>query len=551
MDSIEQQSILTLVRAGLGFREIERKLGVRRETVSKYAKAAGLGPPPKSKPASAEGVPTGSGDQNRPAAVGCPPDGGAAKPPATPGVNISTCAPWAEWIAEQIDLGRNAMAIYQDLVDRHGFTAKYDSVKRYVGRLREREPERYDRLEFLPGEEAQVDYGQGAPTLYEKTGRMRRPRLFVMTLRYSRKAFRKVVWSSSKETWARLHEEAFRTFGGCPQYVVLDNLKEGVLEADIYEPRLNPVFAAMLDHYGVVADPARPGDPDRKGSVENAIGHTQSTALKGREFSALEEQNEFLASWEERWAAPRIHGRAKRQVREMFEEERPYLKTLPLTRFRYFKQESRTVQDDGMIEVARSYYFASPKLIGARVPVRIFDTEIEILHPTSLALVRRHAIRPRPGSLSIDDSERIFNPSRQTEQLLRQARAIGPSTHALCELLFREEGRTGQRRIQGLVALTRRFSADRVERACAHALERGCRRYKTIRQLLEAEADQAAREAAPAGLAQNHALIRTAADYQQFWESHSQMTLGLQSLPELSTCNNKESMTHADESNRT
>lgn len=546
MDTTEQQSILTLVRAGLGYREIERKLGIRRETVSKYARAAGLGPPGKPKPASGEGVPTGSGEQNRPAVEGCPPGGGVSKSLATPGVNISTCAPWAEWIAEQVDLGRNAMSIYQDLVDRHGFTAKYDSVKRYVGRLRQREPERFDRLEFLPGEEAQVDYGQGAPTLYAKTGRMRRPRLFVMTLRYSRKAFRKVVWNSSKETWAKLHEEAFRAFGGCPQYVVLDNLREGVVEPDIYEPRLNPVFAAMLAHYGVVADPARPGDPDRKGTVENAIGHTQSTALKGREFSSLEEQNEFLASWEERWAAPRVHGRAKRQVIQMFNEERPYLKGLPLTHFRYFKQESRTVQDDGMIEVARSYYFAAPQLIGARVPVRIFDTEIEILHPTTLALVRRHAVRPRPGSLSIDDSERIYNPSRQTERLLKQARTIGPATHALCELLFREEGRTGQRRIQGLVSLTRRFTADRVERACVQALERGCRRYRTIRMLLEAEAEQQSRSDTTQ-LVQHDVLIREAADYQQFWEEHSQMTAGLQQLAAHND-NNKEYMTHADES---
>jgi transposase len=72
-------------------------------------------------------------------------------------------------------------------------------------------------------------------------------------------------------------EEAFRTFGGCPRYVVLDNLKQGVIKPDLYEPELNPVYAAMLAHYGVVADPCRVADPNRKGTVENAIGHTRST----------------------------------------------------------------------------------------------------------------------------------------------------------------------------------------------------------------------------------------------------------------------------------
>jgi transposase len=96
------------------------------------------------------------------------------------------------------------------------------------------------------------------------TDRYRKPRLFVMTLRYSRRCFRRVVWKSSQETWARLHEQAWRYFGGSCRYVVLDNLKEGVIKPDLYEPQLNPVYAATLAHHGVVADPARVGDPNRK-----------------------------------------------------------------------------------------------------------------------------------------------------------------------------------------------------------------------------------------------------------------------------------------------
>ena len=71
-------------------------------------------------------------------------------------------------------------------------------------------PERFDVLEFLPGEEAQVDYGQGALTL-TAGGKYKKPYLFVMTLKYSGKSFRKVVWKTSQEVWAQLHEEAFRS----------------------------------------------------------------------------------------------------------------------------------------------------------------------------------------------------------------------------------------------------------------------------------------------------------------------------------------------------
>jgi transposase len=108
---------------------------------------------------------------------------------------------------------------------------------------------------------------------------------------------------SGQQVWASLHEQAWRYFGGSCRYVVLDNLKEGVLKPDLYEPQINPVYATTLVHYGVVADPARVRDPNRKGAVEHAIGHTQATALKGRRFQTLEAQNEFLEHWESTWAA--------------------------------------------------------------------------------------------------------------------------------------------------------------------------------------------------------------------------------------------------------
>lgn len=191
------------------------------------------------------------------------------------------------------------MSFYQDLVERHRFIHVYNSVKRFVGALKAREPERFDVLDAFPGEESQVDFAQGALTRVAN-GKYRRPYLFVMTLKYSGKSFRKVIWKANQESWAWLHEEAFRTFGGSVQYVVLDNLKQEVIHPNLYEPAINPVYAAMLAHYGAVADAARVADPNRKGTVESAIQHTQSTGIKGRKFESIEEQNEWLAHWDER-----------------------------------------------------------------------------------------------------------------------------------------------------------------------------------------------------------------------------------------------------------
>jgi transposase len=529
----KQNDVLALVRAKISFREIEERLGIRRETASKYAQSAGLWTPP-AKPATAPEVATGSEIKTGHESSPRPPDGTASVSESTlakiPAHARSACEPHREWIEAQIRLGRNAMAIYQELVDRYDFKHQYNSVKRFVRCLKRREPEQFDRLEFLPGEEAQVDYGQGAPTRCPKTGKMRRPRLFVMTLRYSRRSFRKVVWNSSQEVWARLHEEAFRYFGGCPRYVVLDNLKEGVLKPDIYEPLLNHVYGAMLNHYDVVADPARVEDPDRKGSVENAINHTQETPLKGKTFESIEEQNAFLMHWEEKWAAPRVHGRAKRQVQAMFEEEKPFLKPLALMPFRYFKQESRTVWDDGLIQVGQCYYAALPAPLFSQVWVRIYDLEIEVLDQKTMTVLRRHRRKERPGDIAFEPGDRIFNPSRETERLLKQAEAIGPWAAKMCHELFKENGRIGQKKIQGIVALTRKHSASRIESACKAAFERHAWSSRSVRLLIEAriEQEQADEAAKPKQLEllQSHESIRPISEYQDFWEKHAQSNGG-------------------------
>lgn len=508
LKTFKQTTILTLIQNGISQHEIARKTGVDRKTIRKYQ---GLSPPDK---LSNSPMATGFLDLKEPARK-------------IPKQARSHCESHHDWIVGEVNKGRNAMSIYQDLVERFSFAHRYNSVKRYVRGLKKKDPEQFDRLEFLPGEEAQVDYGQGAFTIHPETGKRRRPRLFVMTLRYSRKSFRKTIWNSSKENWARLHEEAFRYFGGCPQYIVLDNLKEGVLKPDIFEPELNPVFAAMLAHYGVVADPCRIADPDRKGTVENAIQHTQNTALKGREFKTIGEQNQWLMDWEERWASLRVHGRTKRQVQEMFLEEKPSLKKLPLQSFRYFEQGVRTVWDDGCIEVDRSFYSALPAPLFSEVIVRICDFEIEIFDKKTLTLIRRHIKNQKPGDVKMEEADRIFNPSRMTENFFLQAEKIGPKTKEICELLFQEQGRVGQRKMRGILSLARKHRADLIEKACSLALDRHVRSSKIVRELVERleEKETAKNKLSLPVLIQSHTLIRSPDDYGLFFEKYSQHSL--------------------------
>ena len=185
--------------------------------------------------------------------------------PAAPRrVTASRCESFLDFIELSLAKGRNAKAIWQDLVDDHGFTGRYASVKRFVRKLRGGATEPRAVIVTPPGEEAQVDYGAGPMVRDERTGRYRRARLFVLTLGHSRKAVRLLVWQSNTRIWAELHERAFRRLGGVPRLIVLDNLGEGVLKPDIYDPIANPVYADLLAHYGAAAMPCRVADPDRK-----------------------------------------------------------------------------------------------------------------------------------------------------------------------------------------------------------------------------------------------------------------------------------------------
>jgi hypothetical protein len=246
----KRQQVLALGQLGWSLRRIEAETGVRRETASGYLKQAGVGvrPPGEwgraAKPANE--VTTDFGAGITVVTEHGPPLG-------------SHCADFHELIEDALRRGRNAMGIYQGLVDEHGFAHSYESVKRYVRALRGgRTPEAHPIITTAPGEEGQVDYGGDGPMVRDpKSGKYRRTRLFTLVLGCSRKAVRLLCWRSSSEIWSKLHETAFRRLGGAPKVIVLDNLKEGVLHPDTYEPTLNPLYRDMLKHYGVVAIPCR------------------------------------------------------------------------------------------------------------------------------------------------------------------------------------------------------------------------------------------------------------------------------------------------------
>jgi transposase len=514
----KKQQVIALGRLGWSLRRIEQVTGVRRETGSAYLKAAGIGVRPSgawgrrgpAKPANE--VTTGSttamsapnpnpnpnpNPENLPNERKSKDSKPANEVTAGSGVELSdlesqhpkctpsACEPFREAIELGLSRGRNATAIWQDLVDETGFRGSYQSVKRFVRKLQGNQSVEARAVIFTPpGEEAQVDYGTGPMVRDPESGKYRRTRLFVMTLGYSRKSVRLLTFRSSARIWAELHERAFRRLGGSPRVVVLDNLKEGVLVPDIYDATLNPLYRDVLAHYGVVALPCRIKDPDRKGKVESGVGHAQRTPLKGQRFEGLDDGQTYLDRWEARCADTRIHGTTKRQVAAMFAEEKPCLLPLPLEPFRYYQYGTRVVHPDGCIEVEAAYYSLPPGRIGQEVHTQWDEMFVRILDPTTGKLLREHA-RQKRGRHHIYEKDLPSRKPLPVAHLLWRAARAGTQIGALCNDIYNQLGPVGVRRIQGVLSLAKKYGLAATEEACAVAMEMGVREYQFVRRYLE------------------------------------------------------------------
>jgi transposase len=499
----KRQQVIALGRLGWTLRRIEKETGVRRETAAGYLKAAHVpvrppgswgrrSPAKAAKEASPDsgvvsGDPTSAQTDSapKPANEASPDSEAVAVPGRSP--TASACEPWFDFIELSLSKGRNAKAIYQDLVDDHGFQGRYQSVKRFVRQLRGRPcTPACAVIHTQPGEEAQVDYNSGPMVRDPQSRRYRRTRMFVLTLGYSRKAVRLLTFESSTRTWAELHEQAFRRLGGSTHTVVLDNLGEGVLKPDIYDAALNPLYRDMLAHYGAVALPCRVADPDRKGKVERSVGHAKNTPLKGLRFESLMEAQAYLDRWEQNWADTRIHGTTKRQVAAMFAEEKVALTPLPVEPFRIYQFGDRRVNLDGCVEVDAAYYSAPPGWIGRGVTVQWDDRIVRVLDPRTGQLLREH-VHQRRGEYRIPDEDRPARMPATTQHLLMRCASIGAHTGSLADQMYQRDGVVSIRRIQGLLSLARKHGAALTNDGCAAALEIGLTTnpYRFVRCWLE------------------------------------------------------------------
>jgi transposase len=516
--------ILSLHRRGWSQRRIARELDVNRETVARHLKQAKPAPEPANAPTGSDtpepapepaNAPTGSdGLETGP----IPTDQPGASPPIAVGQvtgRRSECEPWRKVIQSMCDLGLSAQRIYQDLTTEYNFTGGYYSVRRFVHRLEPTRELPFRRLECGPGDEAQVDFGTGAPII-GPDGKRRKTHVFRIVLSHSRKAYSEAIYRQTTDDFLRCLESAFRHFGGVPKCLVLDNLRAAVKKADWFEPELNPKVQSFGEHYGFAFWPTRPYTPRHKGKVEKGIDYVQDNALKGRRFTSLQEENRFLLDWELTVADTRIHGTTRRQVGKHFADvERGALLPLPFEPFPSFHEGRRIVHRDGHVEVEHAYYAVPPEYRAREVWVR-WDGRLVRIFNERMQPIAVHT-KHEPGRFSTPPqfiaSEKISTVERGAAWLLDKVTTrLGPHSATWAKAMIEARGIEGVRVLQGILSLAGRHPASAIERACEVATSYGAYHLRTIRMLIKHQAPkQEVME-----FMNEHPLIRPMSEYGQF-----------------------------------
>ncbi len=347
------------------------------------------------------------------------------------------------------------------------------------------------------GEKCFVDFaGQKPWVVNRKTGELIAGELFVGVLGASSYTYAEVVPSQQLPHWIGAHVRMLEFFGGAPQVLVPDCLKDAVTTPCRYEPSLNRTYQDLAAHYGTAVIPARPGHARDKAKVEAGVQVAERwllAVLRNRTFFNFAEINGAIRPLLESLnTRPMKHLGASR--RELYERlDRPALRALPTNRYEMAEWKDCTVNIDYHVAVEHNYYSVPHQLVGERVETRTTCNVVEILYRSrriaSHARLRgkgRYATSPKHMPAS-HRAHAQWSPSR----LIGWAEKTGPATgRVVAEILrTRPHPEQGYRSCLGIIRLAERHGAARVEAACERAERLRAASYKTVRNILGAGLD--------------------------------------------------------------
>ena len=269
-----------------------------------------------------------------------------------------------EWYREYPFL--KATQVYERL-KTYGFPGSYDTVKVYTRPFRKKKPRWFHELEFLPGEEAQVDWMEWRFPFGVLYG-------FVLILAYSRYLYVQFYPRHSLEFFLDGHMGAFKEMGGVAHRLRYDNLRSVVLKRRP-ELVLNPQFLDFARHYGFSLYPCTPGRATEKGRVERVIRDIKDF-LRVTPCWDLGEVNRKIHLWcHER--NQRIHRSTNKRPIDLLPEEK--LKALPRIHYTPYRVILAQISKTGFVELDTNRYSVPSRFSGASCEIFAYAEHIEIL----------------------------------------------------------------------------------------------------------------------------------------------------------------------------
>ncbi len=348
------------------------------------------------------------------------------------------------------------------------------------------------RMTHTPGEKLFIDFSGDKPSwINPESGELMMPELYVAVLGGTSYTFACAVSSQKAEDFAAATVKAFEYFGGCPQLLVIDNLKSGVSHACFYDPEINPTFADLARHYSVAVLPARVRKPKDKAKVENGVLQVQRrilAPLRNRRFFSLEELNVAIAEELEALNNRLMYQYCKTRKELFLELEKHRLVPLPQMRFTVAYWKKAKVGVDYHVSVDKSFYSVPYRLIGKQVDIKYTGHIVSVYHEGEA--VAQHIRTLKLAQYVTDPAhmphEHRFHKEWSPERIRSWGAKIGPNTAQLMECIMQSKlhPEHGFRSCLGIIRLAKTYSPERLERASLKALELNLTTYRSIKSMM-------------------------------------------------------------------
>ena len=387
-----------------------------------------------------------------------------------------------EQIQAYLEKGLSAVLIHQRLVEKHGLQLSYSCVSRYVADLKGQEA--YVPIQRAIAEEAQVDFGY-LGKFEASDGRLIKVWAFNMVLSYSRYAYYELVTDQSVATFILCHLHAFEFFGGIPDWVLLDNLKAGVIHPSFYEPILQEQYSEFLAHYACVGRPCRVRRPEHKGKVESGIKYLKNNFIKGLEHRNYGRLVAQLQHWNNEVCNKRLHGTTRKVPLQVFEqEEKAKLTPLPAQRYEWWACEERKVNRLGHIAYQYNYYSVPYQYIGQQLRVKTNGSLLKVF--CQYQEVALHQICKQKGQyLTRPEHLPAHKQPRGPDYYQTKLEEIGSSAVAMMQVFLKAHPKTWKEKTRGLLSLKQHYDYAIIEQACKRALAYGADTYGVVKNICQ------------------------------------------------------------------